>query len=109
MILFLAEANRSLGGRVIQPTAYEYPTSTPILPTNAGYDQPPPAYDVIATDTNLDNQPPQAAPPSYYELYKDEEPRVDEALPSGNTSEQTNSPEAQESRAATNRVETQTT
>ena len=110
MIPSLAEAlaNRSQGGRVIEPARYEYPTSTPILPTNAGYDQPPPAYDIVAADTAPGEQLSQAALPSYYDLYKDEEVKSDETGTQGNTTGETNSPEAQGSAATTNRDETQT-
>ena len=109
--VFVAEAlaNRSHGGRVIEPARYEYPTSTTILPTNAGYDQPPPAYDVIAADSARVPQPPDAALPSYYDLYKEEDVKQDEAGIPGNSSEETNSPGAQESSTATNRNESQNT
>ena len=109
MIPSLAEAlaNRSQGGRVIEPARYEYPTSTPILPTNAGYDQPPPSYDVVAADTVPGEQFAQAGLPSYYDLYKDEEVKTDETGTQGNTSEETNNSDTQESIAATNRADTQ--
>lgn len=107
MMLREALATRSREGRVIEPARYEYPTSTPCLPTNAGYNQPPPSYDVVAADTNTGEQLSQAALPSYYDLYKDEEVKADEAVTQGNTTEQSNSSEAQESSATTNQDETQ--
>ena len=113
-----AEANQSsVGGHVIRPPGYDrleptYPVNnTPYSVTNAGYDQPPPTYDdVQASNPELVNQiqqgiPTPAAPPSYYDLYKDGEAKVDESNTSENASEQQNRSDVQEDSTESNRNE----
>lgn len=109
----LRAANQNpAGGYTIRPTDYNRlvtPDPNPVLATNAGYNQPPPAYDTVdVNNTETVGQPqetPADAPPSYYELYKDDYVKTDEGLSPVNTSEQTSISDAQENSEDTNRNE----
>ena len=70
--------------------------------------QPPPAYDSVdvnnAEGVSQEQQGvPIAAPPSYYELYKDSDALADESEPTGSTFEQGNRSDVQESRTEADR------
>ena len=110
-ILFQSTASqRPVGGHLIQPAEYDRqaPAPVPYSMTNAGYDQPPPAYDSVevnnAEGVSQEQQGvPIAAPPSYYELYKDSDALADESEPTGSTFEQGNRSDVQESRTEADR------
>lgn len=97
-------------GQVIAPAGYEGLVrigTEPVSATNAGYDQPPPAYDTVADrNTETVGEPldiPTTAPPSYYDLYEDGEVKAEEET-TRNDSEQLIRSDAQESSADTTRI-----
>ena len=108
--LFIVASNECRSrGQVIAPAGYEGLVrigTEPVSATNAGYDQPPPAYDTVAdSNTEMVAEPldiPTAAPPSYYDLYRDAEVKTDEET-AGSDSEQLIRSDAQESSADPNR------
>lgn len=107
--LFIVASNECrTRGQVIAPAGYEGLVrigTEPVSATNAGYDQPPPAYDSVAdSNTETVGEPldiPTTAPPSYYDLYKDGEVKTEEEETTGNDSEQLIRSDAQESAATT--------